>query len=158
MPSTDFGEFRDALAGLVISHIWRGYGSALFIEFGELTPSKHIRRDGARGNPKGRMGLMLDCDWRIERGLSIVCGSGGDDADWKATFDSLKDAKVADASLVGRLAEICIELTSGDFLVSFTSAEGDPQWALADRRDPERSRWLSVRGGLLQTEIEPPSR
>jgi hypothetical protein len=155
--SADFGEFRDVLIGLGVSHVWPGYGSALFIEFGELTPSNLIRRSGSRGNPKGQMGLMVGFGWRIERGSSIICGSDGDEANWPFILDRLKDAKVVDASLIGRLPEISLELTNGDFLVSFTSAEGNPEWALADHRDPKRSRWLSVREGRIQVETTPSS-
>lgn len=32
----DFFEFVSPMIGLPLSHVWRGYGSALFIELGEL--------------------------------------------------------------------------------------------------------------------------
>jgi hypothetical protein len=65
--------FRDALIGLPLSHVWRGYGSAIFLEFGRLTP--RTRRSGEAGNPRGELGLMIQWSWRIEDTVSILCGS-----------------------------------------------------------------------------------
>ena len=41
--------FADALTGLPVSHVWRGHGSALFVEFGRL--QSQTRRDGSSGAP-----------------------------------------------------------------------------------------------------------
>ncbi|WP_129219386.1 hypothetical protein [Lichenibacterium ramalinae] len=38
---------RSAAIGMPVSHVWRGHGSALFIELGALAP--RTRRDGSRG-------------------------------------------------------------------------------------------------------------
>jgi hypothetical protein len=151
----NFREFREGLVGLAVSHVWRGYGTALFIEFGELRPSKRTRRNGTPGNPEGQFGLMIDADWRIERISSIICGSTSDDAARQPTLEALAGGEVKGASLFGRLPEISIELTDGIFVVSFTTSEGDPEWALADRRNPDLQRWLSVRDGNLRIEVSP---
>jgi hypothetical protein len=52
------------MLGMEVTHVWRGYGSALFLEMGKLTPQ--MRRDGTPGNPKGEMELMIEWNWRIE--------------------------------------------------------------------------------------------
>jgi hypothetical protein len=154
-PSPQFDRFRQDLIGLEVSHIWRGYGSALFVEFGALKPSSATRRDGSQGNPEGELTLMVEWSWRIENKTSVVCGSCSDESIWQPTFDSLKGQKVVNAWLFGRLPEVSIELTNDLFIVTFMTAEGDPEWAFGDRRGQEGSRWLSVRGGQLQTEFTP---
>ena len=146
-PSAQFDEYRQALIGLEVSHVWRGYGSALFIEFGMLKPVRRL--DGSEGNPNGELGLTVEWSWRIENKSSIVCGSWSDESIWQATFDSLKGETVVNALLFGRLPELSVELTNGLFIVTFMTAEGDPEWALGDHRAPEGSRWLSVRDGRL---------
>ena len=53
-----------SLVGQPISHVWRGYGSALFIGFGSLRPV--AKRDGPSGNPEGEVSLRVEWRWRIE--------------------------------------------------------------------------------------------
>ncbi|WP_428987984.1 hypothetical protein [Methylocapsa aurea] len=71
---TDWIEhFRAATLGMTVAHVWRGYGSALLLELGELTPS--CRRDGSPAAPRGEIGLMIEWSWRIEDEQSVLCGS-----------------------------------------------------------------------------------
>ncbi|TYC87994.1 hypothetical protein FMM79_11085 [Novosphingobium sp. BW1] len=57
-PIKAFQSFATSLIGLPISHVWRGYGAALFIELGNLTPvAKH---DGSPGNPEGEVSLGVE--------------------------------------------------------------------------------------------------
>lgn len=84
--------FRDGLIGLPLSHLWRGYGSAIFLEFGHLTP--RTRRSGEAGNPCGEFGLMIEWSWRIENIVSILCGSWSEEPLWMPTFDLLRNKTV----------------------------------------------------------------
>ena len=153
--ASPFEEFRTALTGREVSHVWRGYGTALFIEFGDLRPSIVTRRDGSRGNPEGELGLMVEWSWRIEDQTSVICGSDSEAEMQRVALESLLGAKVVDAALLGRLPELSIELETGVCIRTFMTAEGDPEWALADRRRPASSRWLSIYGGQFREEIEP---
>ena len=148
---TEFAAFAAPLIGLPVSHIWRGHGSALFLEFGQLRPSSHDRRDGSSGNPKGEMSLMIEWSWRIEGRRSILCGSWSDDKKWLRAFGLMRDAKVIDATLFGRLPEIALSLSSGVHLLSFMTAESSPGWALLDHRG-DKPHSLSVRRGTLRHE------
>lgn len=91
-----------------VSHVWRGHGSALFIEVGALTPGK--RRDGGPGNPVGEIGLMVNWSWRIEHARSIVCGSWSDEALWQPSFDRLVGREIIDLTTFGRLPEVMLTL------------------------------------------------
>jgi hypothetical protein len=138
--------FRGGLIGLPLSHLWRGYGSAIFLQFGSLTP--HTRPSGEAGNPRGEFGLMIEWSWRIENAVSILCGSWSEQPLWKPSFDLLQNKAVVEVSVFGRLPEISVALSDGFFVSSFMTAEGDPRWVLFDRR-PGTERSLSVRGGTL---------
>ena len=133
---TDWIEhFREAAKGMLVAHVWRGYGSALFVEFGTLTPG--ARRDGSPSEPNGEIGLMIEWSWRIEDERSIVCGSWSDESLWRPSFDRLLGCAVTELTTFGRLPEVALSL-SGDLQVaSFMTAEGDPAWTLFDRRGPE---------------------
>jgi hypothetical protein len=144
--------FRDALIGLPLSHLWRGYGSAIFLEFGRLTQSTRTRSDGSPQNPRGEFSLMIEWSWRIEGTRSILCGSWSDAPLWEPTFDLLRNRAVTDLSVAGRLPEVVVALTEDHFVSSFMTAEGDPSWALLDRRG-DAIRTLHVREGKLKTEI-----
>jgi hypothetical protein len=142
--------FRDALIGLPLSHLWRGHGSAIFLEFGRLTPM--TRRSGKAGNPNGELGLMIEWSWRIENTTSILCGSWSEEHLWEPTFDLLRNKAVVELSVVGRLPEIVVGLTEGLYVSSFMTAEGDPCWALFDRRS-NNLRTLNVLDGNLNVSV-----
>jgi hypothetical protein len=143
--------FRDALIGLPLSHVWRGYGSAIFLEFGRLTP--RTRRSGEAGNPTGELGLMIQWSWRIEDTVSILCGSWSQEHLWEPTFDLLRKKAVVELSVVGRLPEIVVALKESVYVSSFMTAEGDPQWSLFDRRGGTL-RTLSVEEGRLKLDVD----
>jgi hypothetical protein len=143
--------FRDALIGLPLSHIWRGYGSAIFLEFGRLTPK--TRRSGEAGNPRGELGLMIQWSWRIENAASILCGSWSQENLWEPTFELLRKKAVVELSTVGRLPEIVVALTESLYVSSFMTAEGGPEWSLFDRRG-STLRTLSVQEGRLKLDID----
>jgi hypothetical protein len=109
--------FRDALIGSPLSHFWRGHGSAIFLEFGRLTPT--TRRTGVTGNPRGELSLMVEWSWRIENRTSILCGSWSDEHLWEPTFDLLRNRAVVDLSVVGRLPEVVVALAEDRYVSSF---------------------------------------
>jgi hypothetical protein len=151
MTPTEFTAFAAPLIGLPVSHVWRGYGSALFLEFGELRPT--TKRNGSPGNPEGEMGLMIEWSWRIEGRKSILCGSWSDELKWLRIFALVRNAVVDKATLFGRLPEIELCFSNDVRILSFMTAGGRPQWALFDRRGGV-VRSLSVRQAALRIEVE----
>ena len=122
---TDWIEhFRTAVRGLAVAHVWRGHGSALFIELGMLTP--RTRSDGSPGEPEGEISLMIEWSWRIEDGRSIACGSWSDEDLWPPAFARLIGCTVGDLSTFGRLPEVMLSLSDDLRVTSFMTAEGDP--------------------------------
>lgn len=139
--------FRKSMDGVAISHVWRGYGSAIFVEFGTLSP--RTRRDGSPGEPLGQFSLMIEWSWRIEDEQTIVCGSWSDEHLWSPAFRRLIGCNVIAVSAFGRLPEVCVSLSSGLHILSFNTSEGDPAWALFNRR-----QGLSIHshGGSIRAE------
>ncbi len=145
-PIEAFETFAASLTGMPIGHVWRGYGSALFIEFGKLEPV--ARRDGSPGNSEGEVSLGVEWSWRIEDQSAIRCGSWSEEDLWEPAFDTLRDAQIARCELFGTLPEVAITTDGGIRFVSFSTTDGQPQWHLVDRRDGP-PRWFTVREGKL---------
>lgn len=143
---TQVDHLLSRLIGMPVSHIWRGYGSALFLEFGTL--SERSKRDGSAGDPEGEMSLMIEWSWRIEGKRSILCGSWGDERRWSRVFHVLQGRVVHNASFFGHLPEIEIQLSNGARVISFMTSEVDPAWVLFER-GAQKVRALHVRRGRL---------
>jgi hypothetical protein len=134
--------YKSGISGLPVSYTWRGHGSAIFIEFGELTESEK------RNHPQGEYSVMLDCDWRIENANEILCGSFSEQDEIEASIAGLENDRVLDIELMGLLPEIAISFSSGKRVLSFTSEAGQPEWTLFL---PDKS-WLCSKNGSLARE------
>lgn len=145
-PAQAFHQFAASIIGLPISHVWRGYGSALFIELGKTTPV--ARRNGSPGNPDGEVSLGIEWNWRIEDQTAIRCGSWSEEDLWEPAFDMLRDGHVARCELFGLLPEVMLTTDSGLRLLTFSTTDGQPQWHLVDHRNGP-ARWFTVRDGSL---------
>lgn len=145
-PAETFKSFAATLSGKPITHVWRGYGSALFIEIGELSP--RTRRDGSTGHPEGEVSLGVEWSWRIEDSTTILCGSWSEEDRWESSLSLLRDARVARCELFGLLPEVALTTETGVRFLSFSTTDGQPQWYLVDRRG-YAPRWFTVREGRL---------
>ncbi len=94
---------------------------------------------------------MLEWSWRIEGKRLIWGGSWSEAERWTRLLPRLQNANVTSASLFGRLPEIAIALSNGLHLVSFMTAEGDPEWHLLTRRGTETVSVSVQAGHLVQT-------
>ena len=137
--------FKEALIGKKISHVWRGYGSAIFIELGELSSTN--LKNGEPGQKVGEISLMIQWSWRIEKPKSILTGSWGDEKKWPAAFGKLINSEVVNVYFTENLPEITIELSNGLRVSSFMTAEGQPDWAIITRN--QNLGTLCVKRGAL---------
>ena len=145
-PLESFGPFAVSLIGLPITHVWRGYGSAIFIECGNLQST--TKRDGSPGNPEGEVSFGVEWSWRIENRTAILCGSWSEEELWEPTLGRLRRSPIARCELFGALPEVAITTEDGTRFVTFSTTDGQPQWHLVDRRDCT-PRWFTVRDGQL---------
>jgi hypothetical protein len=148
-----FGAFASPVIGLPVSHVWRGYGSALFLEIGRLHQPRRkngsmLRPDGTPLQLRGEWTVMIEWSWRIEGPRSILCGSWSDEKRWPRAFGLLKNANIISAKVFGNLPEIEIILSNNVRVLSFNTSNGDPAWSLLDKREPP-TRWISVERGVL---------
>jgi hypothetical protein len=143
-----FNALAESIAGEPISHVWRGYGSAVFLEIGELTPSTKRRSDGSLRNPTGRLSLGVEWSWRVEDATSILCGSWSEKELWSSALDRLREGRISTCKLFGVLPEIELGTDAGIRFLSFSTTDGQPQWWLIDRRG-ESNRSFAVRDGKL---------
>lgn len=143
-----FERYRSALVSRPLSAVWRGHGSAIFLEFGRLSPQ--VRRDGAAGKSQGELTVMIEWSWRIEGEDKILCGSWSDEQAWEEVLKPLVGRRVQDVSLFGRLPELSIALAGGLYVASFMTADGQPQWTIFDHRfELQMSGWIEVRDGKI---------
>ncbi len=140
--------FIDVLKGKSVTHVWRGYGSAIFLEFGALTERK--RCGDTLSQPNGELTLMIEWSWRVEKPRSILAGSWSSERRWPSVFKRLIGCEVRQVDFLGTLPEISLSLSKGLRVVSFMTAEGQPAWALIARQPNLGS--LSVKRGRLYVE------
>lgn len=148
LSSAIFATYRSALLSQPLSAVWRGHGSAIFLEFGRLTPQ--TRHDGTAGNPQGAYTVMIEWSWRIEDEGSILCGSWSDEENWGDVFTALTGREVRDITIFGRLPELSIELAGGYYVASFMTADGQPAWTI-ERPKPG---YISVREGSVLADTD----
>jgi len=119
----EFQKLTRCLLDLPLSESWRGFGSAIFFEFGKF------RQHGA-GKAKGEATVMLEWSWRVEKAKSVMFGSFSGERRIAHGLQSLVGRKILDVTVEGRLPEIVIHLSGGLWIHSFTTVEGHPKWTL----------------------------
>ena len=139
--NTDAENHVNPLEGKRISHVWRGHGSAIFIEIGALTPNKNGK------HPNGEFTIGIEWSWRLENNNSIILGSWSDDDIINNVKSILKDQVIKKISFFSRLKEINIETKDGYWLLSFATAEGDPEWSIRNK-----NKWLYCKKGKFVIE------
>jgi hypothetical protein len=93
------GEFEalvQPLVGLAVALPWKGYGSAIFLEIGQLSPlqSKEHRYN------EGEACIAVTWDWRVESGSSVLYGSSNSGPRIDDGIRSLTNTKIHALSLV----------------------------------------------------------
>ncbi len=110
--------FTKRFCGKIINRVWRGNGTAIFLEVGHLT------------DRKGELTIMIEWSWRVEKHLNILFGSWSDESLLSDSLKKLKGLSVESISFQSRLPELVIELSNEFWVCSFSTVEGNPEWAL----------------------------
>jgi hypothetical protein len=114
--------FINSITGQPVSLVWRGAGTAIFLEVGDV--------DDDVKPPTGRHGVGIEWSWRIEEGHSILVGSFNNDEEIESVKDLLTGQLIESVGLFGEIPELCIKFSSGRRLVSFATANGGPEWSV----------------------------
>ncbi len=78
-----------------------------------------------------------------------MCGSWDEKELWPAAFDDLQRGRIKVCRLFGRLPEVELVTETGQRLLSFSTAAGQPEWYIIDRRGEETLE-CGVEDGKLQ--------
>lgn len=116
--SEEAKEFIAPFIGKLVSRVWQGNGSAIFLEIGELTENK------------GELTIMIEWSWRVESLTQILFGSFSELSDFPRFLKQLSGLAVNNISFQSRLPEVIVELSDNTWVCSFSTVEGDPEWAL----------------------------
>jgi hypothetical protein len=125
------------LCGATVSHAWRGYGSALFLELGKL------EENPKRKNSFGEQTIMIEWSWRVEGKNSIIVGSWSENEDIDKVPELFIGKTLEKVEFFGRLPEISIKFNSALWLLSFMTEEGNPEWSIK----LTNGEWLGVSDG-----------
>jgi hypothetical protein len=129
------------LIGQTARGCWLGYGSVLFLEFGQPQPLA-----GREIHPRGEWGLWCDqIEWRIEQVFRVIAGSEDDRATMESGIQTINGRSLVSGEM----------LPSGDSILTFSddvilrtfviTSEEDARWKFRDRNgkyfywEPERS-------------------
>ena len=134
------------LAGFQVGNVWKGHGSAICLEFGQMHQTRKF--DGSSGQLQGELSLLIEWSWRIEGRRTILCGSWSDQRLWARAFSLMTGKTIASLAVFGRLPELDISFSNGAHLLSLMTAEGSPSWTLFDRRSG-MTRWYFVEKGKI---------
>ena len=134
----DFSAFIQPIIDLPVSHAWRGHGSTIFLEIGQLQAGR-TRKDGSIGNAKGEFTIHIAPNWRVEGKRSILCGSDDTKRAIEKSLQSLISNPIKKLSTFGRLQELQIDL--GERIVTtFSAWKGQTSWYIT-RWSPEASMY-----------------
>ena len=143
----EFDELTRPLLGLSISRTWRGAGTAIFLELGELSEEIYLRKDGTtRTSLRGQSGVMIEWSWRIERARSIELGSWSGNRKISNGLNRLRGLSIVDVQAEGRLPELSIQLSGQRWLHSWMTTESQPAWCLFLN---DREQWIISKNGQL---------
>lgn len=126
---------------MTISRPWKGYGSAIFLELGQLS----TQMSSERGYDYGEACIDIQWDWRLESDIEVVCGSSNSSPEIELHMGKLLDLSIAGIAVNGQPSELTVQLSNGLRLRSMAMVSGDPQWAI----QLKDKTWLSCDRGIL---------
>ena len=135
-------EFIQAVVGKKVTHIWRGYGTAIFIEVGVLT------KDDSENNPSGEFTIAIEGTWRLEEKDKVIYGADNDDVTLTKSIKCLEDLEVTNIKFFGRLKEIEIEFDNSIYLSSFAMNSGELEWSVRSNKT-----WLYYKSNEFVFEV-----
>jgi hypothetical protein len=147
LPEQEIGDRLRSLQGLEIALAWKGYGSAVFLELERLSPPQTARERHARGEAC----VMIEWDWRVEDGSSVLFGSSNTGPQIETGISGLQGSRITSISIVGSVPEVVGYFSNGLCLRSLCATSGNPQWSI---KLPSGS-WLSANNGALYLDAEP---
>jgi hypothetical protein len=146
----EFYSLVNPLVGMKISKVWRGYGSALFLELGKLTKkSLTLRNSNIKEYYEGKHSLFVGYGWRVERISSIYFGSWSTNKIIENRFPKLNRKTILEFDIEGRLPELRIKLSDGLWIHSFCTTENQPEWYLKLNSEKPTYNLIQIQRGKI---------
>jgi hypothetical protein len=136
----EFHASVESLIGMSVSLPWKGYGSTIFLELGQLSPLQPRQRHN-----RGAACISIDWDWRMEKGAGVMCGSSNSGPEIEKEIARLQGSTVEGLLVAGEVPELVVSFSHGRNIRSMVMRSYDPQWSI---RLPA-STWIFAEGGLL---------
>jgi hypothetical protein len=127
-PIEDFQKLVQPIIGMVVSLPWKGFGTAVFFELGQLA---EIETElGWRQHKNGEASIGVQWDWRVERGYEVLFGSSNSRPEMEEGILTLQDTTIEKISVAGHVPEIEVLFSNGDCLRSMVMVSGEPEWSI----------------------------
>lgn len=130
------------LIGLSVSLPWKGYGSAIFLELGDL-----VQRCGGRRRirDEGEACIHIGWDWRCEAGNRVLFGSSNRRPAIEHGIQALRSSKITSIVINGKVPELSVDFSNGYRLISAAMLPDGSEWSV---RFGESSYLLVAKGVL----------
>lgn len=129
------------LLGMTVSLPWKGYGTALFLELGEL----QIKGKTHQNHPNGEACIIPNWEWRIEKNHRIICGSSNSLPKIDNSIKQLQGLVVNTINLDGNIPELIICFSNNYLLRTMSLVNGEPGWYIKDNK----GKYLSYERGAF---------
>jgi hypothetical protein len=129
------------LVHMPISLPWKGHGSAIFLELGNLAPLERPRQRHQNGDAT----IYIGWDWRVEEGSRVLYGSSNSKPEIEDGIDALVGITIKSLTIQGSVPELSIEFSNGARLMSAAMCTDTSEW---DIRLPG-TVWVSCVDGIV---------
>lgn len=129
------------VVGLPVSLPWKGHGSAIFLELGNLAPLTRPRQRRQDGD----VTIYIGWDWRVEKGARVLYGSSNSKPEIEDGIESLAGVTIKNLSIQGSVPELSIEFSNGARLMSAAMCTDTSEWNI---RLPG-AVWVSCVDGIV---------
>lgn len=137
----DIQPYLDEIIGSPVSLPWKGYGSEIYLEIGQLTQNKDSRFQ----HKNGEACIMVSWDWRLEQGQLILFGSSNSSPQIANGLNTLQDTLVQSIEIKGTVPELEVRFSNDLLLRSMLMFNSNPEWSIKALC----GKWLYPRNGLI---------
>lgn len=118
--------YFNKLIGLPVSLPWTGYGSAIFLELGNLQQIEHPRQY----HQHGEACIDISQDWRCEKDVKVLFGSSNSNVEIDDGIKNLRNAVVKDLHIYNNINDIEIVFDNGFKITTMIMLNEDPDWSI----------------------------
>lgn len=129
-PIEDFQKLVQPIIGMVVSLPWKGFGTAILFELGQLAEIEIELVGRRRRRKKGEASIGVEWDWRVERGCEVLFGSSNSRPEIEEGILTLQDTTIERISVAGHVPEIEVLFSNGYCLRSMVMVSGEPEWSI----------------------------